>query len=856
MPLGDRPADEAYSLVCPFDGLFLTATGGLLGMIDLQGVDPDSLTKDDALRLAQLTADIYGAVPPFVSVTQYYAHAEGARVTLRDRPGNPVANTLVKAREAALNARGLASSRLVHVFHYRDPLGWNDPFMTVMLRNLPLACFDRNAREVLKARFSAPHDLVLREQELRQRAQQLHRAMADVAQKWGKVMGAEVMAPAEAWRFAKYLATLDPLYLDTNRPIAVPPDDLDVASPNGDIEPVSVDYVDMLKIHGPVPRYARLAAVIKTHFNPVGLWSVGTDAPVRGRGNFVHMTHFTPLSAFERSWTFRAARNRLERTRLDIKKILYGDQEEERDTSQDRLVIKRKREELEKAEAIEDRFGTFTSQVCLYDTSPVRLARQSEEMHTTLTARGMELVWESAGLPTAYKVLQPGGQAHSVRHAIVTESRAAAMSLVSKSATGPATVKDLDGEEPLYVFETEEGQPFWFSPYVGGRAFCIAVGPTRSGKTFLKNTISAHALKYGGFVRMLDIDPGSETLARFYGDQAGTVRLGGQGDRARSGVNPFAGAAGPGDTAFVAHMLALVQELLAANDTEEARRLERHEQQEVDRAVLDTLRLPPEMQTLEHMLSHLPRATGSKFSRWRQAGAYDGIFNAAVDGIGRMDRPLGVINLQDFRDDPKVLRALYLDLFFRMTRLFEDPAHKGVPKTLDIDEAHHPLGMESFRTFLLKKVRTWAKHNASITLWSQGPADYLNIGGDTHKDAWDLVRGSASTFIFLADGQMDAELYRRTFSLTDGQLAAIRQLTPRREAFILQPEAGVSKKVILRVEPEQQLVNTSHPQEVLLRDRLVAEHGFEEGMRLALAELAPRWGHAGRPAQPVRLAAE
>jgi type IV secretion system protein VirB4 len=302
--------------------------------------------------------------------------------------------------------------------------------------------------------------------------------------------------------------------------------------------------------------------------------------------------------------------------------------------------------------------------------------------------------------------------------------------------------------------------------------------------------------------------------------------------RRRHGLNPFVAAGEGDDRAFLAHMLDLGQALLQANDTPETQRLERAEQAAFDAAVAATLRLPAEMRSLEHLIAHLPRETQDKFARWTAGGAYDGIFNAKIDGVGAFDKPLGVINLQAYRDNLRVLRPLFVDLFFRVTRLFEAAEHRARPKQLDIDEAHHPLAIPSFRAFLLKKVRTWAKFDASITLWTQSPGDYLAI------DGWDAVRSAASTFIFLADGQMDEELYQKAFRIGDGVCAAIRQLVPRREAFIVQPEIGVAKKVILRAEPEQRVINTSHPREAALRDQLIASHGVEEGLRRAVAALA------------------
>jgi len=647
MAFGERPADEAFSVVCPFDGLFLTSTGGLLGGIELSGIDPDSLTRADATRLAVMTANILGALPPFVAVTQHYVHAEGTRITLRDR-ASPISHRLSKARETALNDRGLATARLVHLFHYTDPAGLNSGLSAALAR-LPMAAFDRAARQSILARLKAPSALLVREQELRQRAVQLKKVLEDAAAKWSLAMDARVMRPAECWRFIKFLANLDPGYLDCGRAIQVPPDDLALALANGDIQPVQIDWVDMLKINGPRPRYARFAAVTKTPANPIGLWSVGGEAMVRARGNFVVTAHFSPLTEFARSLKFRAARNNLERMRLDLKALFMADQIEDNATEADSALIRKKRAELERAEAIEDRWGLFFASIAVFDTDPHRLIQSCDRLHTTLTSRGVELAWEVAGLPAAYRAMQAAGHVHSVRNATVTLSRCAAMALIAKSATGSPIVPDLADEEAQYVLETEDGQPFWYSPYVGGRAFAVAVGPTRSGKTFFKNTLSAHFLKYGGFVRALDIDPGTETLAAVFGAAGGVVRLEADDAAKRKGLNPFVAAGEGDDRGFVAHMLDLGQALLAANDTPETQALERNEQAAFDEAVLATLRLPPHMRSLEHLVAHLPRETQEKFARWTAGGAYDGIFNAAEDGVGALDTALGVINLQAYR---------------------------------------------------------------------------------------------------------------------------------------------------------------------------------------------------------------
>ena len=127
------------------------------------------MTKEDHTRLAVMTANIYRDVPADVAVTQYYIHYEGAPLVLRDRPNDPIAHRLSKAREAALNERGLAKTRLINP-QFTDPQRWNAGLFSTLSRNLPRMLYDDLARKTVKSLISAPTALILRQAELEQRA--------------------------------------------------------------------------------------------------------------------------------------------------------------------------------------------------------------------------------------------------------------------------------------------------------------------------------------------------------------------------------------------------------------------------------------------------------------------------------------------------------------------------------------------------------------------------------------------------------------------------------------------------------------------------------------------------------------
>jgi len=440
----------------------------------------------------------------------------------------------------------------------------------------------------------------------------------------------------------------------------------------------------------------------------------------------------------------------------------------------------------------------------------------------------MSLMWESVDLPGAFRTFQPGGRQHSIRDMRMTSMQMGATSLIYQSAIGQPRVADLGGEEALYILETVDGQLFHYSPFVGGRGMVICVGPIRSGKTFFKNCLASHTLKYGGLYRAMDIDPGTETVAKALGDKAGIFRV----DKTPgSGFNPFASYRGEGDHQFVAHITDLALEMMRANDDPRLQTLDKNEQSHLDAAVRKVLRLPQQMQNLRTLVAHMPSALKQKFIRWIRAsevgghGRYAFLLDEDKDSIGALDTPFAVFNLQGIKADLKAMRPIQLELLYRITQAFEDPALRGVPKTLDIDEAHFPLGIPAFSEYIVEKIRTWGKFMGSVQLWTQSPEELGKVSG------WSALRSAASTFIFMADPKMDEQLYIDTFKISLGECEAIRNLIPRREAYIIQPELGVSKKVILNTEPEQYALNTSHPREAALRDRLIETHGFQEGIK-------------------------
>ena len=331
-------------------------------------------------------------------------------------------------------------------------------------------------------------------------------------------------------------------------------------------------------------------------------------------------------------------------------------------------AIREQLKELEEAEAIEDRWCLAHAQVVCFDRNPAKLRAASEALKNSLNQSGFSLCVESVDLPDAWKTFQPAGRPHALRKIPANSTQLGALSLIYKSTEGQPVIEDLRGEEAQYVFYSENGAPFHFSPFVGGRAVVIGVGPIRSGKSFTKNTLAMHWLKYGGFFRAIDIDPGSEPVAQSFGKAGAVFRF-----EQNQGFNPFAAARGPDDVHFIAHLKNMVLRMIASNENDSLRRLDAHEQRQLDEAIAATLRLPVDLKNLGTMVRHCPVELQEKLYRWHGAGMYARLFDQQSDPMEKLSQQVVAFNLASIKDDPVALPLVISEIFYRVTPCLRGP---------------------------------------------------------------------------------------------------------------------------------------------------------------------------------------
>jgi type IV secretion system protein VirB4 len=818
----------------------LTKKGTLIGCIELDGRDPDGLNSDDFMGMSLISRSLYQNLPESLRcVTQYYVHCEGIQIELRERKSE-ISGYLSKNRQKFLNQKMLSGSRLIHLFEIDPEENLAEQSVFNLVKHIGLAFKSQQSRQILADRFSAERTINLYNDNLRKQHQNLLDVLDEVKSRWDSIFNCRVLSPSEMWAFFRFLANMDSDMLFESEKEDVPKEEWDVLLSEGDRYPIQIKGQDFLKFQNVENHFSRMLSITRLSEEvgrgeiAPGQWAAMGHSPVRQRGNYIIVSRYSPLARLSQGGMFREKKNELHRKNMDIMSVFRGDSENQGPKTgpgrYDNLkpAIAKKMVELEDAENLGEKWGHIHAFVAVFGKEPDRINETLRELRKSLIHSGMSVVVESVDLPDAYKTILPAGRESAARDIQINTTQLGALSLIYKQAEGQIKVADLREEEAQYVFQSADGSPFYYSPFCGGRCVVIGVGPIRSGKSFTKNTLGGHFVKYGGAYRAIDIDPGSEPLAQFYRDEGAIFRIG-QGTK---GFNSFkAVAKGPDDYSFISHYKQLIMEMLRTNENAQMRQLEPFEQQQLDSALVATLNLPENLRSFSSMVNHCPAELQQKLSRWYGDGFYASLFDQKEDAVGSLDKPVVAFNLAGVKDDPVLLPLTISEITYRVTRMFEDPNYRHVPKYLDIDEAHAPLKIDYFRDYVIRSIRTWGKWLAGIGMWSQDPSEFLKIPD------WSALRSAASTLFFMADPTLDASLYKKTFKLSEGEIAAIKELRPKREAYIVQRDIGVSKKILVQVEPEQHVIATSRPHEANLRRSLIDKYGIEEGIQRTIEEL-------------------
>ena len=413
---------------------------------------------------------------------------------------------------------------------------------------------------------------------------------------------------------------------------------------------------------------------------------------------------------------------------------------------------------------------------------------------------------ETQGSLSAYYAMLPGNSTgdsasnFNVRQFWLRADHNARLALAFAPSTGSVHSDDLN-REYLSVYETRNKTPYYLDPYVNGLRTTLILGAPRSGKSVNGNQIIFSEQKYGGYTFVIDIGRSYESTVRLFG---GTVeRIGIDGPR----INPFSLEPSEANLSFLFQFIRLLL-------TKGAATLSPEDEDAVEKSIRRMYLLSADVRRLKHIM--LPPHLQRYLAKWIEGGAYGKVFDNLQDSL-RLTR----IQSFDFEGVSETQHDLIEPMLFWILRqihqVIQNPRNLGIPKHILFDELWKHLKNRQLLDSAISSLKTGGKHLAGVTLLTHTAQD---LGENA-----DVIINACTTQLFLPDPTFNRDLYRRLFNLNDQEILNLASLIPR-EAML--KRAGYSKILKLNLDPKSYWIFTTRPKDRVMRDRLIAELGYEQ----------------------------
>jgi type IV secretion system protein TrbE len=463
---------------------------------------------------------------------------------------------------------------------------------------------------------------------------------------------------------------------------------------------------------------------------------------------------------------------------------------------------------IEEMELRGNYFGQFSLTVVIYDRALAAAEKAAAEFYKIFSVHDAQLYEERYNLLNAFLAAVPGNYACNLRSLYLLNTNYADLSFLFTLHQGEIRNKHLRSEY-LAVLETNHGTPYFLNLHYRDVAHSMILGRTGSGKSFLLNFLITHLQKYDPLTFIFDLGGSFESLTRLFG---GTyLRVG--AESADFSINPFCLPPTKPNLDFLA---LFVRVLLGRT----VGTLDPATERELYEQIENLYSLDPALRTLDILANTLPRPLAYALAQWLRGGQFGFLFDNREDTIS-FSR-FQCFDFQHMSRYPEMLEPL---LFYVLHRANEVIANRDISSTFKaffIDEAWVFFKNLSIRQYITEALKTWRKHNSAMILSTQS-LDELK-----RSELLDVILESCATKIFLANPDMDQELYRRQFHLNDTEIALIAALQPKQQFLIKTPE--LAKVANLRVDRRSYWLYTNDPYDNRKRQEAFEVHGFDKGL--------------------------
>lgn len=776
---------------------FLTKTGDLGMVLRVVGVDYESLdhaNQEYAVKRLEAALKLFG---PGFHVYQYLFKSNRPEIPFADYD-DPVVQTEVNHRHDFFHAK-------------RDNLYQIDIFYCVLLRSSQaktgigpalsrLAENPASAFRDMKAQFSSGGmTALLRSQVesdralLEQRVEAFVRQLSDLAP-------IEVLNARGQFRFFRRLLNYDDWRISGNPKST---EFLDFQVSNSDIEAER----DHLRVGDHYVRVLTMKEAI-AETRPLVL-----DALLKIPANFYVVTEWTQLPSDKARKEVNKRRRHFNVSKTGFISQLGNDPM--KTNPRDVLVDESKQADIENLgdclRALGDgqSLGELSLSIVVHSLDKGEMNRLVGEFAAVFTNADGSLFVETYNQLNAYFATVPGNYVMNLRRLLLLNTNYADLSFLFTILPGETWNQHLNAEY-LAVLETDNSTPYYLNLHNGEVPHALLLGMTGSGKSFFCNFLLQNAQKYRPLTFIFDIGGSFESLTTIFGGSYLNV-----GRESRDfTINPFSL---PRTEENMQFLFAFFRTLIEGNDARY--RLDYREERKLWDGIERVYVLEPDQRTVSNFANILGELK-DRLHRWTRAGQYGFLFDNPEDTL--TFSCFQTFNFAGWGDAPQVLEPLLFYVLHRASNEISDPARLSTFKMFLLDEAWLFIRNETIRNYVVQAQKTWRKHNAAMILATQSIKE-LEESGMLH-----IVSESCPTKIFLANPEMDRELYREAFHLNDTELELIAGLVPPGQMLIRKAQS--SKKVQLNVDSVSYWMATNNARDNLTKRDYFARFGIPEGL--------------------------
>ena len=460
-------------------------------------------------------------------------------------------------------------------------------------------------------------------------------------------------------------------------------------------------------------------------------------------------------------------------------------------------------------------FGQFSLTVVIYDPDLAKVDRACSEFYKVFSVHDAQLYEEKYNLLNAFLSAVPGNHLFNLRSLYLLNTNYADFSFLFTLHCGERRNAHLR-QEYLAVLETNHHTPYFLNLHYRDVAHTMILGRTGAGKSFSLNFLITNLQKYQPHTFIFDLGGSFESLTQLFGGSY--VRIGLESDNFK--VNPFSLPPTKENLDFLALFLKVLIQGQAPGELDPATERDLYHQVENLYAV------DPALRTLGVLANTLGHSVADRLTKWTRGGQFGFLFDNAEDTISFPK--FQCFDFQAMSQYPDILEPLLFYILHRANAVIADKKITAVFKAFFIDEAWVFLRNPSIQRYVVEALKTWRKHNAAMVLSTQS-LDELRRSG-----ILDVIVESCATKIFLANPDMDRDLYRRQFHLNENEVELISTLIPKQQFLIKTPE--LAKIVNLTVDPKSYWLYTNDPYDNRKRKEAFETYGFEKGLEMLAGE--------------------